>query len=455
MSALPLETALFRYLGWHGPAPAGELRKVLGVSQPTFSRLLSRVREKILVVGRARATWYAARRTIPGLPSSLPLYEIGPSRGERVCTLHPVQPKGFYCESKTGVAGFYEDLPWFLHDLRPAGALGRLVPRHHPELALPPDVRNWHGDVVLQYLHAVGSDLPGNLIVGEPAFQRSLELPPANLLLRSERSERYAVLAAQVMSHGVAGSSAGGEQPKFLATRLENSTSPQGTPVLVKFSPPLCDATSRRVADLLCCEHLALRRVAATGRAVARSEVIRGGDRCFLEVERFDRVPAPGWTGRRGVVSLTAVAAALDAAPDDWSQASVDLHAGGHIDAPTRDEILWLDRFGRWIGNTDRHAGNLSFHLERGVLGGLTPLYDMLPMGYAPRSGEIVPYELPLPRLTPLRAGLWVDSWRAAVGFWEEVAEAGEVSAAFREIATRNVEKLRGWDVLLGRLPTG
>jgi hypothetical protein len=70
------------------------------------------------------------------------------------------------------------------------------------------------------------------------------------------------------------------------------------------------------VADLLVAEHLALELLAAHGYAAARSAIVTGGERVFLEVERFDRV---GAHGRVGYVSLRALDADFGAAPTSWS----------------------------------------------------------------------------------------------------------------------------------------
>jgi hypothetical protein len=46
---------------------------------------------------------------------------------------------------------------------------------------------------------------------------------------------------------------------------------------------------------------------------------------------------------------------------------------------------LWA--FGQLIGNTDMHNGNLSFMSEENCPLELSPVYDMLPMTFAPTSG--------------------------------------------------------------------
>lgn len=439
---------LRRHLSLSGPAAASELYQLLSVSPATLSRLRAERRDELLVVGRARATRYAARRAIAGSRDALPVYEIGQDGAAALLgTLHPVAPAGFHFATDTALAGFYPGMPWFLDDLRPSGFLGRLVPAHHPDLGFPRDVRDWSVDQAVVWLASHGSDLVGNLVLGSPAFERSLLTTPSNLVDASERDLRYPALATDVMAAGIPGSSAGGEQPKFLATVRDGT---RHTPVLVKFSPPVTSAVGTRIADLLVCEHLAGRAVVEAGLPSARSEVHRHGDRVFLEVERFDRV---GARGRRGLVSLRALDGEYVGDGHGWAEVAEALGAQHRIADSCVERVAWLDRFGEWIGNTDRHLGNLSFLFQGGRLGELAPTYDMLPMGYAPRSGEVVDVTLALPRLTASRAHTWVGAWRAALGFWEAVSRHPLVSPEFQAIANANVKLLAAQEPTLERLP--
>jgi hypothetical protein len=439
-----LGEALLRQLRIDGSTPAADLRAALGVSQPTFSRLVGSLRSDLVISGRARATRYAARRVLPGVPASLPLYEVTGSRARLLATLTPIHPRGFVVESDTPLAGVYPDLPWFLHDLRPSGFLGRLVPLRHPEL--PRDILRWSTDEVVRWLYTFGGDLIGNLILGEPAFQRYLGATLEPLVDAADRPSAYARLAAEVLAGGEPGSSAGGEQPKFLATRVGADGR---VPVLVKFSPPVGTPVGRRVADLLIAEHLALECIREAGRSAARSAIVRGGERVFLEVERFDRHEH----GRHGIVSLLALDMEFVGRLETWTVAAEALHAARRIGREALEQVVWMERFGEWIGNTDRHLGNLSFRFESGVLGGLAPVYDMLPMRYAPRSGEIVPSRLPMPALSPAYADTWRDTWTAALRFWGRVVSHPQISGDFAAIAWDNEAALRREGARIERLP--
>jgi hypothetical protein len=49
-----------------------------------------------------------------------------------------------------------------------------------------------------------------------------------------------------------------------------------------------------------------------------------------------------------------------------------------------------LFAFGALIGNTDMHAGNLSFVSDSGRPYDLSPAYDMLPMAFSPTGGGVL-----------------------------------------------------------------
>lgn len=442
--------AFERHLTAHGDASAAELRALVGLSQPTFSRYAKVLSDELIAFGRSRATRYAWRRRLVGLPEPIPVFEVGdgarPTRP--LCSLVAIQPHGFLVEWATGdPAEPFDDLPWFLHDLRPSGFLGRLLPRRHPELGLPPDIRLWSAEHVLRYLVRHGEDHVGALIVGEEALAAHLAraAAPPDLVARGERERAWPRRAAEVLGLGPAGSSAGGEQPKFLATRDDGGAR---VPVLVKFSPPPDNAANRRLADLLVAEHLALETLREAGLPAARSELVSAGGRVFLEVERFDRL---GPARRRGVLSLEALDAQLvGQGHGRWVDAVRALVAAGAVPAALLDPVRRLEGFGRLIANTDMHFGNLAF-LARGVrVEELAPAYDMGPMAFAPRQGELV--DPPLRLLPPRPDEAPIAGWllHTAGRFWARLAEEPRCEPGLRAIAREGVAQvaaLRGGSV--------
>ena len=293
----------------------------------------------------------------------------------------------------------------------------------------------WSYDVGLRYVVNHGSDLPGNLILGAGAFenwQRERHGSRTHVP-RHERKTQYPSLAeTSLTSRG--GSSAGGDQPKFLA-QVENEDG-QLESVIVKFSPPKSETAGRRVADLLVCEHLALELLREKGFEAAKSELLEANNRVFFQASRFDRF-AHG-PGRRGIVSLQALAGHHTGAVENWSSATEALASLRLVSRACLAEVKARELFGHLIANTDMHAGNLAFSSKRlAQVEGLAPVYDMLPMLYTLRGGEptqprfepVIPARLATeaPRMLPIAREFW---WRAAAD--------SRISAAFQAIAHAN-----------------
>jgi len=337
-----------------------------------------------------------------------------------------------------GQSARHDSLPWFLYDMRPQGFLGRGFLQNHPALQLPSNLTHWSDDHILKALVHAGEDMPGNLLVGTPAFDRFHSLPAP---LRtgapriSDPATDYPVLAEQALAQGSVGSSAGGEQPKFSAVR-------EGHAVLVKFSPADDSAASQRWRDLLVCEGLALQTLSDAGLSAAYTTLELAAGRVFLESRRFDR-NAHG--GRLGMVSLEVYDRQYIGAGTSWVDTAQRSDRAGPERLSPEDvqTIALLDAFGSLIANTDRHHGNLSL-LLRDHRWRLAPAYDMLPMLYAPVGGEVVPREFSdrLPRPTVQTLAVWPTARDLAIRFWRTCANDDRISAGFRAIARANAEAL-------------
>ncbi|MCA9571653.1 MAG: HipA domain-containing protein, partial [Myxococcales bacterium] len=166
----------------------------------------------------------------------------------------------------------------------------------------------------------------------------------------------------------------------------------------------------------------------------AASEILVGA-RTFLEVERFDRGP------RRGQVMLAAADAEHVGQGTRWVPAVEGLVRAGLLGAEHLAEVRWLAVFGRWIGNTDMHLGNLSLTLDGTRISGLAPAYDMLPMAFAPVANEVVPRTFE-PTLDGLGGVPALEVHAAAVAFWARVAADPRVSPGFQSIAASCREAL-------------
>jgi len=331
--------------------------------------------------------------------------------------------------------------------MRPQGFIGRNFARQiTKDFAVSDNPNDWLDDDIAHVLSLKGADCPGNLIIGDVAYEQWLKslTTPSNKLTDKELPDHYAELANIATSHGIAGSSAGGEFPKFITQRqLAHTQTPH---VIVKFSGADHSTAVRRWADLLACEHLALAVLdKSTHINAASSRIIHSHGRTFLEVERFDRF---GDFGRKPVVSLSSLDGAfVGVGSGAWTDVAKKLVDLSILEQDLLDDILVLWWYGKLIGNTDMHFGNLSFlfdanpHQKPSLK--LSPVYDMLPMLYAPLSGGEVPsriYEplLPLPR----EQKAWEVAFKAATLFWQTTAKDDRISQPFREICQQNYLKL-------------
>jgi hypothetical protein len=92
-----------------------------------------------------------------------------------------------------------------------------------------------------------------------------------------------------------------------------------------------------------------------------------------------------------------------------------------------------LQAFGVLIGNTDMHAGNLSFVSEHGRPYQLAPAYDMLPMGFAPRTGGEIPTTLSLARIhSYISPGVWHRAEQVAQAYLTALSNEPGFSPAFQ-----------------------
>ncbi len=440
---LHLQSRIVQHLKRLGPSKAKEIYQGMGISQAVFSRLVTTLEDEILVRGRARGTSYAAKREIPGIGrGGVSLYAINEDGdSQKVGHIYGIWPQGYWVESLAPqlMSRRYDDLPYFLYDLKPTGYLGRLIAQEVHELGLPRDCELWNGDHSLLYFSVHGVQLPGQFIVGDHALSHhnhSMNEQRHNLATK----EDYPQIANTLLHQLSVGSSAGGEQPKFLSRRKSDNKD-----VLVKFSPPVNTEVGRRWADLLVCEHLAHKLLNQHNFKAANSQIIEAQGRVFLEIERFDRVgdAVKDAAGRIGVISLLALDLEfVGSTMDSWGETAVELHRSQRIDADSLLQIRQLEFFGSLIANTDMHLGNLSFLCDAEDLRQLAPVYDMLPMFFAPRHGQIwhSDFEPPSPAEASQDTISIITS--IALRYWERVANCSDISAGFRKIASACAHKL-------------
>jgi hypothetical protein len=435
---------------------AKDLGRRLDISQPTVSRLVAQAGSAVVKIGRARATRYSATRDVRGLGRHWPLFRINAQgRPEDVGRLVALHGDGCLLEADNPPAwlrgefadGLFPGIPWFLDDQRPQGFLGRkFAQRHARELGLRDDILQWNADDVLTALLLRGDDGPGQFVLGKASLERALQTRHA-AIPADDRQERYASMAADTIAGLNVGSSAAGEQPKFVTCVDDGNGALRH--VIVKFTEPVDQhPTARRWADLLIAEHLAGVILAEHGTPSARSELIWSGGRLCLESTRFDR---QGAFGRRGMVSLAAWSDAYDGLRGPWYEVAERMRAGGWLNAMAQQDIEQRWWFAKLIANNDTHYGNLSFFLDDALPMEPCPNYDMLPMDYRPGAGGNLPDAVYEPPAYPPAS---MASWQRAAGwaeqFWDRLAGNDDVSQGFRALARANGDALQAIRQRLG-----
>lgn len=397
----------------HGTVTVKQLIEITGLSQATISRAIAALGAEVVRIRDGASIHYAMRDTSRAL-SDIPVYRVSAEGSiQQLGLLVPVRPDGFVMiQQADGKTRHSDSLPWWLYDMPPQGYLGRAYAASHATvLGLPSQLNEWNDTHALRALLAHGYDAVGNLLLGEAARERFLSANSYTPVLSAQKPACYTRLAVEASQGESPGSSAGGEQPKFVAYA---ETTAGLRHVMVKFSVIEGNPVTQRWRDLLLAEHLALSALRAAQISAVRSHVMDFGGQRFLEIERFDRV---GELGRRGLFSLAALDAEFVGLGQGWAAIAQALAKDKQIEPGAAETVALLQAIGVLIGNTDMHSGNLSFVTEQGRPYQLAPAYDMLPMAFAPKSGGGMPETLPEARI---HAHISPVVWRKA----ETVARA-------------------------------
>ena len=421
-----------QYLG-RGPSTSKEIQAATGLSQSSVARKLRDLKDSVLQLHKGRSIKYVSTCNAFGGNDKFPLGMVD-ANGDTVLIafIRPLRHGGFFVEPKTDMSalllgehkdGLYDDLPYFLFDLRPQGFLGRQIAREMASQCedFPHDPRYWNTNHMGRYLISNGDDLPGNLKFGEQAMLRVRRKP----VIVSDAD--YPALADSVMSGNIPGSSAGGEQPKFTAYNGNSASQ-----VIVKFSPKGDNEIAKRWRDILITEYHAAKIIHNEIFSVAETRLIEMGERFFLETQRFDRLRE---YGRKSMISLQSIDAEFTGLGNNWPQVMNALFKNGKVGEQDviKAESFWY--FGCLINNTDMHLGNLSLAIE-GDMFKLLPLYDMCSMGFAPKSGgEVQPFVFvpPESRNINLRKDQMENIKRIARDFWENVGKDQRISDKFKK----------------------
>ncbi len=429
-SKIALPEAIAALLARGEPLTAAQLAAATGRTQASISLGIKALGERVHRMGAARSTRYALKQDILGLPAQHALVWNGPdpmpTQFGTLTYLH-----GDYVHVQSGRTQWLSQgrLPWFLSPLRPQGFLGRELARSNPNF--PPDPGQWSlAQILYAVVHYV-HDTVGAFFIND-VLMRSRSVPTEADTL----GDHYDLLAQQIGTGLPVGSSAAGEQPKFVTLSRGNQR------CIVKFSPPRGTPFGERWNALLQLEHLALTVLSKRGIASAASEIIQTPTRSYLQSARFDRLPDHSM---RHVVAIDALHDEFVGGPrQHWVHTSQALHAKGLITAQELLHIATIHAFGHFIGNTDMHFGNLSFFVDDVLKPkiSLAPVYDMLPMMWRPSVHDGNLSDSPV-REQPLPAGFEHAQSQArdwAIEFWEHATllDIGpELQAASAESARR------------------
>lgn len=439
-----LTVQLRSLLAQHGPLTAQQLQTATGKSQPSVSLALGKLGQEVCKMGAARSTRYALTQPILGLDARQPIHLATPHAdqgrfgaltllaGEQVFAQGPRKSEWLTVGA----------LPWWLSSLRPQGFLGRQFTRLRPDFAPDPD--RWSVSQVLYIAANHFSDPPGAFSLGTHGQPSDMALA-SQVITQAGRSDAFDQLADALVQGLPTGSSAGGEQPKFICRVRDEADALQADrQVIVKYSPPRGTPFGERWHDLLHLEHLANQVLRDQGIASAQTEVVQTPRRTFLQSTRFDR---DGVSGKRHVVAASALHDAFVRAPRRHWVASCQALAAQKMLAPEHlASVASVYCFGQFIGNTDMHFGNLSFFVDdvtRPVLLP-TPVYDMLPMQWRPgiHDGalDLTPLQSPVPLDGFDAQALQARQW--AIDFWQRAASLPELSPPFRALAGINAGRL-------------
>ena len=435
-----------------GPLSAAEIAARLQIASSTVSRNLNAITDKVIKAGEGRATkWHLIRPVAPLAGAwQWPIYRVNASGNtEKIAHLYSVYPAESYLveyfrsnnipnlQLSFGEWTFYESLPWWLTDMRPQGFLGRSLAQqlHKQGEHFNVDPRQWHEDQVLAVLVRFPQDHIGNLLVGESAYQ---------LWQQRDQHQKISDAQAAALAEAIANgehfeSSAQGEQPKFMARLAEGDC-------LVKFSGAITqvqlDSVANRWADLLQAEALAATILNNNfARIAAPSRCWQANQRTFMASLRFDRNNAGG---RKGVISFTSLDAEfVGKGSEPWPVIVNSLYQQGIVSeqAVSQCKIAWA--FGQLIANSDMHLGNISVMSSGSRPYEIAPIYDMLPMHFAPTpAGDLPSKPRAIPQHPAVAPLYWQMALPVAQQFWQAVLLHPQISTHFKVLAAQQQQLL-------------
>ena len=286
-------------------------------------------------MGAARTTRYALTQDILGLPAAQAI--VFTDQHGHIQTwgqLTHLQASSVFAKTQGHSFRPEPDLPWFLTPLRPQGFLGRQYARLRPDF--PSDPEQWSLAQILYMIVQHAHNSPGAFDLGKSEGRLVDEVSPDVM----QRLVQYDTTAVQVSQALPVGSSAGGEQPKFLSAY---QTTQGWQHCIVKSTPPHGTPFGSRWRAMLILEHLALQTLAAHAVPAAPTHILHSTKRTYLESLRFDRV---GIEGKQHVVAIAAIHDEfIGGAWHNWLHTSEALAKKGMI---TQGELQHIARPLHW-----------------------------------------------------------------------------------------------------------
>ena len=416
-----------------GLATAAQLSQAAGKSQATISRMLRDVEAQIVRIGRGRSARYAMPESILGLPAQMPLHWDHRPWG----TLTFIVGNRIHVSADNVDIFTQGELPWFLDHFRLQGFIGRAWAER---LGFDTNTERWSLAQILfaNCQHAI--DVPGAISAGS----RDADLVKTVSTSIREKRAAYYGFATDINTTLPAGSSAGGEQPKFFVLEGDGGSLPAKR-LIVKFSPPRGTPFGERWHDLLCAEAIALNTLRNHKLPAAESRLVHTARRTFLESTRFDRFDSHL---KIHAVPLSAIHRGFVQGPQrNWADTCDALVTQRRLSQEDSFTVRVLLEYGRLIGNTDMHFGNLSLFapdVSSAARFTLAPAYDMLPMCYRPdmHRDELGYTPVAPSHATPGFESAWQKARDMALEFWCGVADSKLISATLRDAATRTAKSI-------------
>jgi HipA-like C-terminal domain len=432
---IDLSEAVAALLARGEPLTAARLAAATQKSTSSISLAVQKLGERVHRIGAARSTRYALKKDISGLAAQQALLwnglDIEGNMPQPWGELTYLYGDWLHVKSENHSWLTQGKLPWFLTPLRPLGFLGRELARSRQDF--PPDPDRWSLEQILYVAIDKVDDVSGAFFFNSIEATSWSAPETANGL-----AQHYDQLAQQVGASLPAGSSAAGEQPKFLVNRRSTGW------FLIKFSPPRDTPFGERWNAMLLLEKLALNILQVHGIPSANTQIIQSTKRTYLQSQRFDRNVDHQM---RHVVPIAALHDEfVDGSWANWVKTSEALAKKGLITTGELSQVASIFAFGHYIGNTDMHSGNLSFYVDDVITPKirLAPVYDMLPMMWRPDIHQGALSDSPVrPQLMP--TGFIAEQAQArewAIEFWERAAQL-DIGADLQSASLESARRLK------------